>query len=101
MVTSQEDWLKRLAAVPARIEQLIQGLSDAQLRTGTNGEWSIAEIVGHLRSSDDILASGVYMMRARDTPPMAAYDERRWAEVTGYTRADARESLQTYTRRRA
>src|SRR5215475_6183020 len=101
MVTSREDWLKRLAAVPARIEELIQGLSDAQLCSGMNGEWSIAEVIGHLRASDDILASRVYMMLARDIPPMAAYDERRWAEVTGYTRADARESLQTFARRRA
>jgi hypothetical protein len=41
------------------------------------------------------------MILVRDQPPLAAYDDRRWAEVAGYAQADFQTSLQAFTLRRA
>jgi hypothetical protein len=43
----------------------------------------------------------VYALLVRDDPPLAAYDDRRWAEVAGYEQADFQSSLAAFTLRRA
>jgi DinB family protein len=94
--------VERLSSVPHRIANAIEGLSAAELRIAPNGDWSIGQVLAHLRASDDILAYRIYCILARDQPQLPAYDERRWAEVAGYTQtADPRELLDVYTGRRA
>ena len=94
--------IARLAATPARIAQAISGWAEAQIRaTSVDSEWSPAEILAHLRASDDILALRAYMILTRDNPPMPSFDERRWAEVAGYAQADFQASLETFRLRRA
>jgi hypothetical protein len=65
------------------------------------GDWSAAAILAHLRASDDNITPRIYAMLVRDNPPLPAYDDRRWAEVAGYERADFRTSLSAFTLRRA
>lgn len=97
-----DDLVGRLSSVPRRIAGTIEGLSPAELRSAPDGEWSIMEVLAHLRASDDILAYRIYCMLARDEPSLPAYDERRWAEVAGYTQtADPRGLLNVYVGRRA
>src|SRR5262245_16448562 len=94
--------IARLAATPARIAQAISGWAEAQLRAApVDSEWSAAEILAHLRASDDILAARIHMILARDDPPMPSFDDRRWAEVAGYAQADVRTSLEAFRLRRA
>src|SRR5262245_23624655 len=96
------DLIARLAATPARIAQAVTGWPTARLHTApTDGAWSAAEILAHLRATDDILAFRAFMILVRDNPPMASFDERRWAEVAGYTQADFHTSLETFRLRRA
>ena len=47
------------------------------------------------------MAPRVSMILVRDQPPLAAYDDRHWAEVAGYAQADFQASLQVFTLRRA
>jgi hypothetical protein len=96
------DLIARLSASPARIAEATAGWSEGQLRaTPDEGEWSAAAILAHLRASDDILAYRAYMILVRDSPPMPSFDERRWAEVAGYTEADFHISLEAFRLRRA
>ncbi|HEY7831964.1 MAG TPA: DinB family protein [Ktedonobacterales bacterium] len=92
----------RLAAIPARIARAVAGWDAARLAAAPGaGVWSAQAILAHLRAADDILAPRAYMVLTRENPPLAAYDERRWAEVAGYGQADVRASLAVYTARRA
>src|SRR5258708_39285665 len=100
MVTSQEDLLGRLLAVPSRIENIVDGLSQKEMRTNAGKDWSIAEILAHIRASDEILTSHVYMMLVRDNPPIADFDERRWAEIAGYAHSECHVSLRVFALRR-
>lgn len=94
--------LDRLAEVPARIAHGVEGWSDEQLHAGVqDGAWSPSEIMGHIRASDDITAYRAYTILVRDNPPLLAFDERRWAEVTNYAQHDFHTSLAIYTQRRA
>src|SRR6187551_3992279 len=47
--------------------------------------WSAHDVIAHMRASDDILIPRVYQLLARDHPPLPAFDERRCAEIAGYT----------------
>lgn len=97
-----DDLIERLARIPERISQAVAGRSEAELHTPlAEAEWSAAAIFAHLRASDDIITPRVYALLVRDDPPLAAYDDRRWAEVAGYEQADFQSSLAAFTLRRA
>jgi hypothetical protein len=94
--------ITRLSSTPTRIAQAVAGLTETQLHTSSaEGEWSAAEVLAHLRATDDILAYRAYMILARDNPPMPSFDERRWQVIAGYTQADFHTSLKLFTLRRA
>jgi hypothetical protein len=96
------DLIDSLSAIPMRIVQATAGWSEAQLCTAPAGDdWSAAAILAHMRASDDILAYRAYMILVRDGAPLASFDERRWAEVAGYTQADFHTSLEVFSLRRA
>lgn len=93
--------LERMVGIPERIAAVVAGWDMAQLRAaGPEDGWSAAEILAHIRASDDILAPRLYAILVRDNPPLAAYDERRWAEVAGYRHARFAPSLTTFRLRR-
>jgi hypothetical protein len=96
------DLLGRLASVPERIARVVSGWTESELRAPPgDGAWSAADILAHVRASDDIVTPRVYMMLVRDDPLLPAYDERRWAQVAGYVNADFRGSLRLFGLRRA
>lgn len=96
-----DDLLGRLSKVSERIVHATARLSEAEKQTPiSRGEWSAAEILAHLRASDDILSHRLYAILARDVPLLPAYDERRWAQVAGYASADFDLSLEAYALRR-
>lgn len=95
--------LSRLLAVPEQIASMTEGWSEEDLGVTPSGEeWSAAQILAHLRASDDILAYRAYAILARDdVPQLPVFDERRWAQVTGYESMDFLASLMVFTVRRA
>jgi DinB superfamily len=100
--TRIDDLLVRLAAIPTRVASAVAEGSKLRLHPpSVVGEWSTAEIFAHMRASDDIMSPRAYMILVRDQPPLAAYDDRRWAEVAGYAQADFQTLLQAFTLRRA
>ena len=46
--------LERIIGTPARIEEMVTGLSEELLRKKINGKWSIKEQVGHLADLDEL-----------------------------------------------
>jgi hypothetical protein len=92
--------LERLVGIPEQIASVVAGWNIAQLRTPAADGWSAADILAHIRASDDILAPRIYAILTRDNPPLAAHDERRWAEVAGYANARFAPSLTIFRMRR-
>ena len=99
---SAAELVGRLAHVPARVSRTLAGRAEAEFRRAAPGEgWSAAEIIAHLRASDEIVTYRVYAMLVRENPPMPGYDERRWADVAGFAGADVASSLRLYALRRS
>jgi uncharacterized damage-inducible protein DinB len=97
-----EQLLIRLADVPVRIVRAVAGRSNEQISAvPAGGDWSAAEVLAHIRASDAIISYRAYAILTRDNPPLADYNERRWAEVAGYAREPFHESLRVFTLHRA
>jgi hypothetical protein len=90
--------LSRFAAIPRHIAQTIEGRSEEELRAKpSQDEWSMVNIFAHMRASDAIVTPRIYAILVRDTPPLIAYDERRWAEIARYEHLAFRSSLHLFT----
>lgn len=97
-----DELLFRLSEAPLRIARAVEGYDETALRTvRAEDEWSIVDILAHLRASDEIIAYRAYVILIRDNPALLAYDDRRWSEVARYALADFRTSLALYALRRA
>jgi hypothetical protein len=93
--------MSKLASAPDRFAASLSRLEDADSVTRSgSGEWSPVEIVAHVRASGDILESRIFFILARDSPPLIAYDERVWAEVTHYASLPVMELVQTMKSKR-
>ena len=97
-----DELLFRLSDVPLRVARAVEGYDETALRTvSAEGEWSVVDILAHIRASDEIVAHRAYVLLVRDNPTLLAYDERSWAEVARYALSDFRTSLAVYVLRRA
>ncbi len=93
--------VERLRVIPPRLAGVLKGRPQAEFDVVPAPDmWSLAEILAHIRASNDIVAYRAYMILARDNPPLPALDERRWAVIAGYARRDVLDSLETYARQR-
>ena len=62
-----------------------QGVDDAILRRPEAlGKWSVLEVIQHLADSDLVFGVRLRMILTEDRPPLAGYDQDRWATELGY-----------------
>ncbi len=67
---------------PARVAQLCDGLdADAWQRPMAEGEWSAAQVAGHLFDVDIVYGFRWRLALTADLPTYPGYDEKRWAEL--------------------
>ncbi len=60
----------------SRIEEIAQNLTEGQLQQrGTDGHWSIKEIVGHLRDAAEMYGERIRIIASEDSPFLPAYDQ--------------------------
>jgi hypothetical protein len=97
-----EQILTLLGAPPARIAEFTVGLTEAQLRAAPNpGEWSVNEVLAHLRSCADIWGNCIVTIINQDTPTIRAVNPRTWIKSTNYLDQKFQPSLQAFTVQRA
>jgi hypothetical protein len=96
-----ERLLSWLASAPGRFEAAISRLEDADSVTSAGpDEWSPADVLAHVRASQDILEPRIFQILVRDNPPLPAFDDRLWAEVARYVTLPVIESLEAMRLRR-
>ena len=94
--------LERFAATPDRLAHTLAGKTPAQLQHKPSPEvWSANEIIAHMRAVDAIVTSRILMILTREDAPLAAFDERQWAEVARYAEREVQDSLYLFTLQRA
>jgi hypothetical protein len=97
-----EQALTMLAETPARIADLTAGLTPAQLRTPPHpDEWSVNDVLAHLRACADVRGGAILTMIAQDAPTLRAINPRTWIKQTDYLEQDFQPSLHAFTQQRA
>ena len=91
-----------LAKTPQRIAVLTADLTPAQLRTApNNAEWSVNDVLAHLRACADVWGNCIMAMITEDRPTLRAVNPRTWIKETNYLEQEFRPSLRIFTTQRA
>jgi hypothetical protein len=85
-----------------RIASHTQNLGEDQLHYRTREkEWSISEILAHLRSCSDVWGNTVEAMLTEENPLLPDIHPRQWLKRTNYLHLQFAESFQALTNQRA
>jgi hypothetical protein len=97
-----EQALTALAETPPRLTALTAGLVPAQLQTRPSpAEWSLNDILAHLRTCADMWGGYIRTILAEDRPTIRAMNPTTWIKQTDYPELEFRRSLRAFTRQRA
>ncbi len=97
-----EQLLTMLAQTPTRITALTAELTPAQAQAAPSpGEWSINEVLAHLRSCADMWDGSIIRLLAEDRPTIRAINPVTWIKRTNYCELDFQTSLQSFVEQRA
>lgn len=98
---SIEQVLTLLAATPPRIAALTAGLAPAQFHTApSRDEWSVNDVLAHLRACADMWGNCMVAMIAQDAPTLRAINPRTWIKQTDYLEQKFQPSLRAFTKQR-
>src|ERR671936_578067 len=92
------DLLDAFRAMPEVLVKTLEGCTQEQAQAARGGDedWSIVEVVCHLRDAEERGLERMRAMRDQDDPPLAAYDQDQWARERNYAAADLREALDAF-----
>jgi phytoene dehydrogenase-like protein len=103
MYDTPKDMLDAFRAAPEVLETLLRGVTRAQAQAARGGDenWSVVEVVCHLRDAEERGIERMRAMRDEHDPFIPAFDQEQWARERNYAAADLRAALDTFLRLRA
>jgi len=94
--------LTQLKKQPEAIAALIAGLPRARLHVPpSRGEWSVSDVIAHLRSCADMWNRYIAMIIAEDRPTTRAMNPTTWIRSTNYPDLEFAPSLRAFAEQRA
>jgi hypothetical protein len=94
--------LIRLEEQPEAIAALTANLPPAQLRRpSSSGEWSVNDVLAHLRSCADVWGRYMAMIIAEDRPTIRAKNPTTWIKSTNYPELEFAPSFRAFAQQRA
>lgn len=92
-----EKYLALLGENVVRIQACTAAFDEAQLTISSHeGEWSTAEILGHLRACAEVWSNSIYAMLAQENPTLPDIHPRRWARARRYELLTFSDSFNAY-----
>jgi hypothetical protein len=96
-----EQILDLLTKNSLQITELTADLTSVQLHTPSGqGEWSINDILAHLRSCADMWGNAIETILTQNQPTIKAVNPRTWIKQTNYPEQPFRTSLGAFTKQR-
>lgn len=87
-------WIKELTSLPAKLREAIADLDHAQLETAyREGGWTLRQVVHHLPYSHLNSYTRFRLALTEENPPIKAYREADWAELSDAKAAPVELSL--------
>ena len=94
--------LAQLNDQPEAIAALTAGLPRARLHSPpSRGEWSVNDVLAHLRSCADMWGKYIALIIAEDHPTYRAMNPTTWIKSTNYPELEFAPSLRAFTKQRA
>ena len=95
MYDLNHDLLDALKATPETLTSLLKGVSQAQARSAKGGDedWSVVEVICHLRDAEEFFIKRMQAMRDQDNPVIAGYDQEALARERNYKAANLQAAL--------
>lgn len=100
MYDASKDLLDALRAAPLVLEALLRNCTPEQAKAARGGDenWSVLEVVCHLRDAEERAMERVRAMRDQSVPYLPGYDQARWAIERRYAEADLSDALAAFKR---
>jgi hypothetical protein len=96
-----EQILAILRDTPGRLSDATGGLTEAQLHAAPEpGEWSVTEILAHLRSCADVWGNAVETIIGTEHPTIRAVSPVTWIKSTDYREQEFAPLLRAFTQQR-
>jgi phytoene dehydrogenase-like protein len=98
MYNIPKDLLDAYRAAPATLEHLLRDCTQEQAQQARGGDedWSVVEVVCHLRDAEERALERMRAMRDQDNPFFPAYDQEVWARERNYASTNLRDALQAF-----
>jgi len=97
-----EEALAMLEETPKRFTAAARGLTEAQLhRAPQRGEWSINDVLAHVRACADARGDPIQMMITQDHPTFRAVNPRALIKKTDYLDLEFGMSFRAFKKQRA
>jgi hypothetical protein len=102
MYDLHHDLLDALKATPETLRGLLRDVSQEQAQSAKGGDenWSVVEVVCHLRDAEEFSLQRTTTMRDQDMPQVIGYDQEALANERDYRSADLRTALAEFVARR-
>jgi uncharacterized damage-inducible protein DinB len=92
----REGWIRELQQTPARLSQLVSGLSAEQLDT-TYRNWTIRQLVHHLADGHLNVYLRFKLALTEEQPTIKPFDESLWSLLADARQLDIAPSLQIFS----
>lgn len=97
-----EKYLDLLAGILDNIALITRDASEEQLHhKATKQDWSVRDILAHLRACSDVWGNSIEAMLADENPVLPDVHPRHWLKQTNYLDLSFRDSLQAFASQRA
>lgn len=98
MKDQQQELIEALRSTPEILKGLLSKTTLEQARSAKGGDenWSVAEVICHLRDAEEISLGRVKLIRDQDRPRIARYDQEALARERNYRDADPYAALETF-----
>ena len=98
-----KDLLDALRAGPQALDGVLRGCTQEQAQAARGGDedWSVVQVVCHLRDAEERALERTRAMRDEADPFLPGYDQEQWARERNYAGADLRVALAAFGRLRA
>lgn len=97
MIDAHAETVKTLRATPPILRALTRDVGDERARRApAPGEWSVVEVVAHMRDVEQQALERVRRMLAEDRPSLAAFDHEQHARDRNYVALRLQETVEQY-----
>jgi hypothetical protein len=103
MYDTRKELLDAYSAAPDVFKGLLASTTPEQARQARGGDenWSVIEVICHLRDAEERALERMRAMRDQDEPSLAGYDQEQWARERNYAAAELRSALAAFVDFRA